>query len=251
MNRVSLVLICLLVILFTACTLPAPRIEVPEPTSPPPSEPAASAETEADSMMTEAPAVTEAENFATEALAAMLAEPTTTPTATTTTRLPQIQANPQPTQIPSPEPVYRFLLQSGTPAMTSNFVNPGAGCNWMGVGGQVFGKDEKPIPGLIAEVEGTLDGKPVLFLALTGSSSVLGPGGFEITLANRSIASQGTLTLQLFDLNGTPQSKKIPFDTIAGEESCEKNLIIMNFSEIGTSTQVFFFPYMPKDAPGR
>ena len=121
----------------------------------------------------------------------------------------------------------------------------------MGLGGQVFGRDDKPISGLIVEVGGTLNGEPVLVLALTGRSSVLGPGGYEIKLADKTIASQGTLWLQLYDLNGAPQSQQISFDTVSGEGSCDKNLIIINFSEIGTSTLNYFFPNILKEAPGR
>ena len=251
MSRLMVYLFCLMIVLLPACTLPAPRIQGPVIKSPQASQPASPVETVVESLMTEAPLPTEAVNFATKALVATLAEPTLTPTSTTTALLPQIEANPQPTLIPSPEPIYRFIVQAGTPVMTGNFVNPNAGCNWMGVGGQVFGKDEKPISGLIAEVEGSLDGKPVLFLGLTGGSTVLGPGGYEITLADNPVASEGSLTLQLYDLNGLPLSEKVPFDTVAGEERCEKNLIIMNFSEIGTSTRNYFFPYIFKNAQGR
>jgi hypothetical protein len=135
--------------------------------------------------------------------------------------------------------------------MTANFVHPDAACNWMGIGGQVFGRDDKPVSGLIVEVGGTLGGEPVLLLALTGGSSVLGPGGYEITLADKTIASQQTLWLQLYDLNGAPQSEQISFDTISGEGSCDKNLIIINFSEAGASMLNYFFPNIFRDAPGR
>jgi hypothetical protein len=190
-------------------------------------------------------------SFATEALADTLAQPTMTLTPTIPAESQELHASPVPTQIPSPTPFYLYFVQSGTPAQTSNFVNPSAACDWMGIGGQVFGRDDKPVSGLIVEVGGTLDSEPILVLALTGASSVLGPGGFEITLADKTIASQQTLWLQLYDLNGMPQSEKISFDTVSGEGSCDKNLIIINFSEIGTSTLDYFFPYIFKDAPGR
>ena len=37
---------------------------------------------------------------------------------------------------PSENPDYSF--QMGTPAALPNFIDTDAGCNWMGVGGQVF-----------------------------------------------------------------------------------------------------------------
>lgn len=238
MNRTILFTLCILLLLLASCTLPAPRVQQPTAHSPETSEAVN-------------PPATETVSFATEALAATLAQPTMTLTPTIPAVPKELPASPVPTQIPSPTPFYRYIVQPGTPAQTANFVNPSAACDWMGIGGQVFGRDEKPISGLIVEVGGTLDGEPMLVLALTGGSSVLGPGGYEITLADKTIASQETLWLQLYDLNGMPQSEKISFDTVAGEGSCDKNLIIINFSEIGTSTLNYFFPYIFKDAPGR
>jgi len=238
MDRTNVFILCILLLLLASCTLPAPRVQQPTAQS-----------SEAAEAVN--PTATETVNFATEALASTLAQPTMTLTPTIPAEPQELQASPAPTQIPSPTPFYRYIVQPGTPVHTANFVNPGAACDWMGIGGQVFGRDEKPVSGLIVEVGGNLDGEPILVLSLTGNSSVLGPGGYEITLADKTIASQETLWLQLYDLNGMPQSEKISFDTMAGEGSCDKNLIIINFSEIGTSTLNYFFPYIFKDAPGR
>jgi hypothetical protein len=40
-------------------------------------------------------------------------------------------------------PPYR--LQAGTPRFMANFIQPEAGCNWMGVGGQAFNLGGQPV----------------------------------------------------------------------------------------------------------
>lgn len=127
---------------------------------------------------------------------------------------------------------YRFTIQAGTPAETVNFVYPEAGCNWLGVGGQVFNKERSPVNDMIVEVSGELAGESLVILSMTGETPQLGPGGYVIQLADKPIASQGTLWLQLYDLDGTPLANKYSFDTYDGEFACENNLIIVNFNEI-------------------
>jgi hypothetical protein len=120
-----------------------------------------------------------------------------------------------------------FGLQSGTPAVLANFLNSD-GCNYMGVGGQVFKLNGDAITGLVVEITGILGGKNVLFLALTGSAQNLGPGGYEMKLGTQPVASNGTLKIQVFDLNGIPQTPLIPINTYT---DCTKNFILVNFSE--------------------
>jgi hypothetical protein len=135
------------------------------------------------------------------------------------------------TPVITPEP-YRFTIQSGTPAETVNFIYPEAGCNWLGVGGQVFNKEGSPVNDMIVEVSGDLAGESLVILSMTGETPQLGPGGYVIQLADKPIASQGTLWLQLYNLEGAPLAHKYSFDTFDGELACENNLIIVNFNEI-------------------
>jgi len=174
MRRLTSLCCLILCLLLASCTLPARQIQQPAVEGVQPTEAAA------------IPTI-EAAVISTEALVATLAEPTVSPIPTAEAQ--GTPTSPSPVQAEVIESPPRFLVQMGTPVNTTNFVNPAAECNWMGVGGQIFGRDEKPISGLIVEVGGTLDGNPVLSLALTGGSSVLGPGGFEITLADEPIAS--------------------------------------------------------------
>ena len=121
-----------------------------------------------------------------------------------------------------------FRVQTGSLVALANFVAPEAGCNWLGVGGQVFDLNGTPITMLVVEVGGRLEGSDVFHLALTGSASVLGPGGFVITLADHGIDSSGALWIILYDLAGIPLTSKIYFPTYA---DCTKNFILINFSE--------------------
>jgi hypothetical protein len=155
-------------------------------------------------------------------------EPTSSATAIPTS---------QPTVTPSPAPAYAYDIQIGSPAGVANFLRPDAGCNYTGIGGQVFGKDGKPISDLIVvKVTGTLEGKDAEYLAVTGGFPALGPGGYEITLADHLSGSNKTLFIQLFDLNGVAQSPIVSFNTFP---DCTKNLIILNFVQASTVTRSY------------
>lgn len=122
----------------------------------------------------------------------------------------------------------RYAVQPGTPVGVVNFVDPAAGCNWTGVGGQVFALNSEPVTGLTVQLGGELGGKQLNQLAITGGAQAFGPGGFLFVLGNQPVASQGRLWLQLFDPGGSAVSNKAYFDTYAG---CDRNLILVNFTE--------------------
>jgi hypothetical protein len=137
------------------------------------------------------------------------------------------EANAKQTLVGPQTPDFPYRLQSGTPAVLTNFLNSD-GCNYMGVGGQVFKLNGDAVTGLVVEITGTLGGKNVLFLVLTGSVQNLGPGGYEVKLGTQPVASNGTLKIQVFDLNGIPQTPLTPISTYA---DCTKNFILVNFFE--------------------
>ena len=64
---------------------------------------------------------------------------------------------------------------------------------------------------------------------MTGLAEEYGPGGFEITVANEMVASDGTLWIQLLDQQNLPLSDRVYFNTFA---DCEKNLIIIYFDQV-------------------
>lgn len=128
-------------------------------------------------------------------------------------------------------PPYR--LQVGTPRLMANFIQPEAGCNWMGVGGQAFSLSGQPVTTLVVEVGGKLAGEDVFHLELTGNLTNLGPGGYLVTLSNRPIASIGTLWVLLYDLAGLPLTDKIYFSTT---QDCANNFVLINFVEANPNT---------------
>ncbi len=210
-------------LLLSACVMPAPQ---------PPMDGVETAISPTEEIVPTAPVDEEPKATATQTEEP---EPTVSPTQEITPTLTPVNT-PENENVETaegdPEDDYRYEVQPGTPIGTINFVRPEAGCEWMGVGGQVFGLNSKPVNGLIVEVEGLLDSEPFLTLSMTGDEPILGPGGFVVKLSDQPIATQGTLWLQLFDLDGNSLSPEVPFDTFDGEQSCEKNLIVVNFSEI-------------------
>jgi hypothetical protein len=130
-----------------------------------------------------------------------------------------------------------YELQSGTPTFTFNFTHSDQGCNWTGVAGQVLGAGGAPVSGLVVLITGTLESQNIWFLGLTGSSLAAGPGGYDISLTNHMVASQGTLKIQLKDLSGNIISDLISFDTVA---DCQKNQVIINFVESGIYKKGYF-----------
>lgn len=152
--------------------------------------------------------------------------PTLEPSATET----PVPVTPTPTPPPTLVPeAFLFEPQAGTPKLIENFTHPELACKWMGVGGQAFLLDGSPALNLVVVVSGTLNGQPVDMVTLTGLSQAYGEGGFELTLADKPVASQSSLTIQLFDLEGIPLSDTAPLETSA---ECGQNLILINFSPI-------------------
>lgn len=148
---------------------------------------------------------------------------------------------PEAVQVDEPQ----YVVQPGTPAQVTNFIAPDAGCSYMGIAGQVFDLGGQPVTGLIIEVSGELEGNTVLQLGLSGGATKLGPGGYEIKLADRAIASQQTLAIQVFDLAGLALSDQIYFDT---SSACDANLTLLNFTALVVEyDEKLYFPYTPNN----
>jgi hypothetical protein len=125
-----------------------------------------------------------------------------------------------------------FVLKGEKYAAIENFAYPEAGCNWMGVAGRVFDLRDSVILGQQVQLGGVLPGAPGpgdFSLTLTGLATTYGAGFYEFTLANRPIASQGTLWLQVLDQQGLPMSDKVYFDTYA---ECDQNLLLIDFEQV-------------------
>lgn len=155
--------------------------------------------------------------------------PTATQQGTFTegTPVPEITAI-SPTETPF-SGYYAFALQNDINAIQSTLFKPNYGCNWIGVAGQVFDLQGRPVMGVRVWLRGTYNGKRVDLLSLTLESSPYGPSGFEFTLGDTPLNSSGKLSIQLLDQANIPISERVYFDTF---EDCQKNLILINFKQI-------------------
>ena len=156
-----------------------------------------------------------------------------------------IPATPQemPTKMPEVQPtpyIYsRYMSQSGSPAWVPNFLHAEAGCNWLGVGGQVFDLQGNAVSNLVVKLNGSLNGEPFDLYALTGGALNLGPGGYEFKLSDHPVASADSLWISVFDKDGNAISDPLAITTY---DSCEKNFIMVNFSEtylVGNGLKTF------------
>lgn len=130
----------------------------------------------------------------------------------------------------SPGSVDFTFAMHGTPApVSTTLIKNEVGCNWMGAAGQALDLQGRPIIGLLIKVSGTLAGKPLDLISMTGTETRYGDGGYEITLADRPLDSRGELTIQLLDQASLPLSQAYTFDTV---NDCKKNLILINFRQI-------------------
>ncbi len=118
--------------------------------------------------------------------------------------------------------LYAYVLQPGSPTYLSNFINQ-AGCNWFGVVGRVFGHDSNPVLGLSVHFEGG----GLNTEALTGTGpSALGPGSYEIPIADHPLETTGVYFVQLRTGAGSALSDVTMIPTHAW---CSMNLVLVNF----------------------
>ena len=160
--------------------------------------------------------------------------PTATPqpSATFTATLPPT-ATETATATLLPEENVRFEIKSDSPkAVASLKYHPDLNCNWSGVAGQVFDAQANPVPNgsVIIFVTGWLGENYLEKTSIVGMAPQYGAAGYEIVLGDVPIASQGKLFIQLFDTQGNPLINPIAFDT---QDSCEQNLILINFKGTG------------------
>jgi hypothetical protein len=203
--------------LFTACSLP---FTLTQPRSPNSTEATATRVVVATATLTSQPIESPA--------------PSEEPAVTTSVLLPFVSGQSGPAA-PAPGGNHYYIVQVGTPLGTANFIHPEAGCNWAGIGGQVFGLNGEAVTGLVVQVGGVLSGVEFLSLGITGNSPALGEGGYEVKLADHPVATNGTLWVQLFDVHGNPLSHRVFIETFG---VCDRNFILLNFTEVQATTGV-------------
>lgn len=154
--------------------------------------------------------------------------PSTTPTfpPPTATRTPT--STPTDTATPGPPPTgtntrapFPFTKDPRSPEYMQNFANS-AGCNWLGIAGQVFDLDGNPVGGGQYRVHiwgSGIDGRP-----LVGGSTAYGPAGWEQFIFDAPAVRD--LNVQLETVNGTAVSQVYQVQTRA---SCNQNLTLFNF----------------------
>ncbi len=126
---------------------------------------------------------------------------------------------------------FSFVPRQGSPsAIDASSFHPDIGCNWSGIAGQATSLNGESVQGLFVQLGGSMPGiDPVNKLAMTGLAPQYGAGGFEITLADKLVASSGTLWIQLLDQQNLPLSDRVYFDTY---DDCQKNLVIIYFDQV-------------------
>ena len=146
--------------------------------------------------------------------------PSATPTPSKTYTLSPTGPTPTRTRTQSP---YAYVLQNNRVTYIANWTNT-AGCNWLGIAGQVFDLNGRAVQGLYVHLEGggyVMDGP-------TGSKPMYGAGGYELFLADHVFNSTDTYKVQLRDGAGNPLSNWYAIPTF---EDCTKNLILVNFTQ--------------------
>ena len=160
---------------------------------------------------------------------------TTGPTLTSTPEVIILSGTPI-DQLESPQPTetmvaggFAFMRQGDPQAISAGLYDASRQCAWMGVAGRVFDLQGRPVNGIRVLLRGSLGGKTVHLLSLTGTAVQYGPSGYEFTLADAPVASGGTLSVRLYDQSDLPLSERVIFDTYT---DCDKNLLLIDFKQV-------------------
>ncbi len=155
-------------------------------------------------------------------------EPTITPTFPPPTATPTPTDTPTATPTPGPSPTatqtrapFPFTRSDSSPIYEQNFANA-AGCNWMGIGGDVLDLNRSPVPAGQYRVhvwDCGIDER-----ATVGGAPAYGPSGYEQFIFNAPVIRQ--CNVQLETANGTAVSQVYAVDTRA---SCNQNLVLFYF----------------------
>lgn len=170
----------------------------------------------------------------------VLPEPTPEPLPTIS--LPTLPPpSPTPLPTPTPEPPLEIQAQPAlppfiplqqAPVFAPPFAHPQPPCGWMGVAGQVFDEEGRPLNGIIVSVVGNVAGQSVDALGFTGLATAYGPGGYEVTLHNG--VAPGIFWLQLFDLAAQPLTEPLNFTML---NDCSTSLAVINFRQLDAAFQ--------------
>jgi hypothetical protein len=160
--------------------------------------------------------------------------PPTRTIAPTWTLLPQL-VTPSVTPVVSDTPTSPSTTGTANPMpasanityVASTDFHPDLNCKWLGVAGKVLGADGKPVLFMEIQLGGSLNGKAINYVILSGNATVYGTSGFEQVLSDHPIASTQSLWIQLLDNTAKPLTDKIYFDTYS---TCNQNLVMVVFT---------------------
>lgn len=125
---------------------------------------------------------------------------------------------------------YPFVLQGDPTGMKSTLFKPNSNCSWLGVAGNVYDLQGRPVQGIIVQMGGSYNYQKVdVKFTLTGLARAYGESGYEFTIADVIVPSSQTLWVQLVDQAAIPLSEKVYFDTYA---DCNRNVILINFKQV-------------------
>lgn len=125
---------------------------------------------------------------------------------------------------------YPFVLQGDPTGMKSTLFRPSSDCSWIGVAGNVYDLQTRPVQGVIVLMGGSYNYQVLdTQYTLTGLARAYGESGYEFTISNVIVPSTHTLWVQLVDQADIPLSEKIYFDTFA---DCNRNVILINFKQV-------------------
>lgn len=159
-----------------------------------------------------------AEPTATGLIPTKTATPTSTPTATSTATATAIgpTATPRPTKSPFP-----FTRSDLSPFYLQNFANS-AGCDWMGIAGEVLDLSRDPVAAGSYRVH--IWGSGIDERLQVGSAPDYSPAGYEQFLFNLPVVRD--YSIQLETSSGTTVS---PIYSIQTRASCNENLVRFDF----------------------
>lgn len=156
------------------------------------------------------------------------AEPSITPTFPPATNTPTSTPTPTETATPGPPPTatntrspYPFTKAETSPLYLQNFAN-NAGCNWMGIAGEVLDLNENPVGSGQYRVH--VWGSGIDERVPVGGAPAYGPSGYEQFLFNAPVIRD--YNVQLETSNGSVVSQVY---SVQSRASCNQNLLIFNF----------------------
>ena len=156
------------------------------------------------------------------------AEPTITVTFPPATNTPTITPSPTATDTPGPPPTatvtrspYPFTKSDTSPIYLQNFAN-NAGCNWLGVAGEVLNLEGNPVGAGQYQVH--IWGSGIEARVPVGGAPAYGPSGYEQFVFNAPVIRD--YNVQLETSSGSAVSQIYAVQTRA---SCNHNLLLLNF----------------------